>query len=73
MALDTRSKRLSVIMLGLPFRPHLPIPDGTLDQGDRQHLLSWGSAQLFLPPPAPSEAVVTGQVWLLGHRVLGLR
>lgn len=37
MALDTADKRSSAIGVGLPWRPMLPLPDGALDQGDRQH------------------------------------
>ena len=37
MALDTRDKRSSAILLTLPFRAQLPSP-GTLDQGDRQQV-----------------------------------
>lgn len=47
MALDTQSKRLSAIFAGSPWRAHLPMPDASLDQGDRQHLALWCSAVLF--------------------------
>lgn len=36
--LDTRSKRSSSILNRLPFRRSLPLPDGTISQGDRQHI-----------------------------------
>lgn len=36
MALDTAAKRLSAVAIGSPWRPVVPVPDGTLDQGDRQ-------------------------------------
>ena len=36
MALDTVNKRLSAIHVGLPWRGILPLPDGAIDQGDRQ-------------------------------------
>lgn len=36
MALDTAAKRLSAVSIGSPWRPVVPLPDGTLDQGDRQ-------------------------------------
>lgn len=39
MAVDTARKRASLIGYGLPFRLMLPIADGSLDQGDRQHLV----------------------------------
>lgn len=35
--IDSRDKRSSVIMLGLPFRGMLPVP-GVPDAGDRMHL-----------------------------------
>lgn len=38
MAVDTAAKRMSLVGYGMPFRLALPAPDGTLDQGDRQHL-----------------------------------
>ncbi len=39
MALDTQSKRLSAISISAPWRVSLPIPDGTVSQGDRQHFM----------------------------------
>ncbi len=38
MAVDTKNKRYSAIHVGCPWRSSLPIPDGTVDQGDRQHV-----------------------------------
>lgn len=38
MALDSRSKRASSIGIGLLFILAPPLPDGTLSQGDRQHI-----------------------------------
>ena len=37
MAIDTRDKRSSASDASLPWRGLLPLPDGSLDQGDRQH------------------------------------
>jgi hypothetical protein len=37
MALDTRSKRASSVGILLPFVLAPVLPDGTIDQGDRQH------------------------------------
>ena len=37
MAIDTRDKRSSAIHVSLPWRGLLPLPDGSLNQGDRQH------------------------------------
>lgn len=36
MAIDTRAKRGSAICVSMPWRPFLPLPDGVIDQGDRQ-------------------------------------
>lgn len=38
MAVDTAAKRMSLVGYGMPFRLALPAPDGTIGQGDRQHL-----------------------------------
>jgi hypothetical protein len=32
--MDTASKRASAMLISLPFRPILPIPDGTVDSWD---------------------------------------
>lgn len=37
MAVDTRNKRSSAINIASPWRSMLPLPDGTIDQADRQH------------------------------------
>lgn len=50
MALDTANKRLSAIHLGSPWRGLLPIPDGTLNQGDRQHVMFFYSGILAEAP-----------------------
>lgn len=36
MAVDTKAKRMSSIMVGLPFRRVFPDPDGVIDAPDRQ-------------------------------------
>ena len=38
MPLDTRSKRASAITALRPWMIAPPLPDGTIDQGDRQHI-----------------------------------
>lgn len=38
MAIDTRDKRASTVNLLLPFGRVAPVPDGTLDAGDRQQV-----------------------------------
>jgi hypothetical protein len=40
MAIDSQNKRMSIINISLPFRGLLPIPDGTVGQGDRYQLLN---------------------------------
>lgn len=37
MAIDSASKRASAMNISCPWRSSLPLPDGTIDQGDRQH------------------------------------
>ena len=53
--LDTTSKRRSSVQILMPFTMAPPLPDGTLDQGDRQHIalsysgiLAASSAAAFL-------------------------
>lgn len=41
MAIDTAAKRGSAINPGSPWRSHLPFPDGTIGQGDRQAVAFW--------------------------------
>ena len=67
MSLDTREKRAGAIMLGLPWRGILPVPDSSLSQGDRQEVL-------FLCPAilAAAEVVVT-QYEYIAERLGGLR
>jgi len=38
---DTATKRASVLSFGFPFGWVLPVPDGTVAQADRQHLLGY--------------------------------
>ena len=38
MAVDTANKRFSIVHFGCPWRGILPIPDGSLDAGDRIEL-----------------------------------
>jgi hypothetical protein len=37
MAIDTANKRSSAINISIPWRGMLPLPDGAIDQADRQH------------------------------------
>lgn len=52
MAIDTVSKRGSAISIGSPWRSRLPIPDGTIGQGDRQHAAFLYSGILAAAPVA---------------------
>lgn len=38
MAIDTAAKRLSALDFGEGMAPGLPMPDGSVDEGDRYHL-----------------------------------
>ena len=38
MAIDTRNKRSSAIMCGMPFRGQYPAPDGSISAEDRSHI-----------------------------------
>lgn len=51
--MDTATKRTSAIAIGSPWRNRLPVPDGTIAQGDRQAhayyyagILATGASQL---------------------------
>lgn len=57
MALDTRSKRASSVNFLKPYALALVLPDGVLDQGDRQHTI-WDYSGI----PAAAAAVITGLV-----------
>lgn len=50
MAIDTRDKRSSSISVSLPWRGLLPVPDGALNQADRQHVGLHYSGVLADPP-----------------------
>lgn len=63
--IDTPAKRASLIGYGLPFRLALPIPDGTIGQGDRQHLVGLYSGILAAAPiivTAPFSIVWAGRI-----------
>lgn len=64
MAIDTTEKKLSLIGFGRSHRLTLPFADGSLDQGDRQHLIGLYAGIL-------AGAVAVSQpdfVWQLGAR-----
>lgn len=57
MAVDTAAKRQSALTFGLPFMRGL-IPDGTLDQGDRQNA-AFGYSAILAGEPVIIEALET--------------
>lgn len=50
MAVDTPSKRFSLLEMDFPFSMNLPVPSGSFDQGDRQQLLHGYSGILWESP-----------------------
>lgn len=64
MAIDTREKRQSASRAVNPFARILPVADGTIDQGDRQHaagfysgILAIAAAVLPFAGDAPLEGI----------------
>jgi len=53
MAFDSAAKRWSFMHITTPFYICTPIPDGAIDQGDRQEFMHVYRGLLF---PAPAEA-----------------
>jgi len=51
MAVDTATKRASAMNFGVPWNDTIPMPDGTVWDADRAHLLGLYSAAMT---PAPS-------------------
>lgn len=73
MAIDTRAKRASVMGMGSPIPVMLPFPDGTIDQGDRQHFLELYSGILVAALVSTGEHGCALSL-MPGHgAVLGLR
>lgn len=69
--LDTASKRASSVQLLQPGLNSPPFPDGTLDQGDQQHIAHTYSGILaggFVPPP-----VSAGDDYIIRARRRGRR
>lgn len=64
MAVDTPSKRLSIIHLGNPWRQTVPLPDGTINAGDRLHTAYLYSG--IAEQPSPTVAVDRG--WTIKFR-----
>ena len=68
MAVDTPSKRASMIQFGKPWqRRTLPRPDGTIDAGDRAHFLSLYSG-ITLDSGVPAAGMTFGRGTLTGPR-----
>lgn len=60
MSLDTYQKRGSAMMLSLPFRPWIFVPDGTIDETDRQAAEFYSTAIAFAEPaPAVNSEPIT--------------
>lgn len=56
MAIDTATKRFSILNFGGNPFVLFPIPDGTFSSGDNLHLLDlYGgiASEIFVPPPEP--------------------
>jgi hypothetical protein len=64
MPADTATKRYSALHITAPWRSSLPIPDGTISQGDRQVVMHLYSGILAQAPiaatPYPSLFLVLG-------------
>lgn len=54
MPVDTRSKRASSVQILMPWALAPVFPDGTLDQGDRQHIALAYSGILAIAPIVPT-------------------
>jgi hypothetical protein len=62
MAIDSRDKRSSAVMVAMPFRSQLPAPDGAaLSVGDRYQtgLMYRGLVDGAAPAPGAGEYIVT--------------
>ena len=69
MAADTATKRCSAINIGSPWRGVLPIPDGTISQGDRQTvMLMYAGVLATVPVVIPDVSPPTVGNWNLDGR-----
>ena len=57
--MDTRSKRSSAVLHGLPWRGQYPAPDSTIAQADRQHIAWLYAGVLAADPTAALSAGMT--------------
>jgi hypothetical protein len=69
--LDTTSKRASAVQLMKPWTISPPLPDGTIDQGDRQHIAATYSGILAGTFVAPVANAVSE--WIIRARRRGRR
>lgn len=51
--MDTRNKRSSALLIGLPFRGLYPAPDGAVGEEDRPHVALMYAGLAAGEPPAP--------------------
>lgn len=63
MAIDTATKRASVIQLKMPFRMTLPFPSGSVTSPDRYTLATAYAGTNFNPPPI---STVSGRNYRMG-------
>ena len=66
--MDTRDKRSSAIHVTQPWRGMLPVPDGGLNQGDRQHTAVMYRGIAAAAPGGASLMAMERQTW---RRVFG--
>lgn len=64
--LDTTSKRRSSVQILAPYNLAPPAPDGTLDQGDRQHIAWAYSGVLAQAPPTGGGGLILDSAILRG-------
>lgn len=67
MVIDTTEKKLSLLNFGLPLFRTLPEADGTITQGDRQHLLGLYAGILASEGAGPPYRVAEGEVFATGR------
>lgn len=68
--LDTTSKRRASIQIAMPYAIAPPSPDGTLAQGDRQHI-AWSYSGINASPPVSTPSLAQWQLeplsWIVGR------
>ena len=71
MAIDTAQKRASAMLVGLPFRGPLLVPDATIDDSDRAHVAYLYSGFDYAGDDGGGAATVVD--WLINARRRGSR